>query len=392
MSNKSSISSLSIYRAIAMMAVLCIHATSQTIKATQTTDSFVVYNFLNVFSKFAVPAFLLLTSFVMFYNYCDKGLTSWSSLKEFYTKRLKLILLPYVICSTCYFLLNHWLAYRSRGLGDTLQAYVVSLIKGTAYTHLYYVIILIQFYLIFPVILYFFRSVKSAIWAIPIGIALHWGFVIWNKLDLHIVYKGSLLVSYSIYIMVGAFIGVYWNRIQGWFNALTPEGIRRDRWITALVWLVWIAASLGHVQLWYATYKYGMRFNTLWYEAAWNAHALLSCVVLIQLSQYIERKFPERFVKLITRFGDVSFGIYLIHPVILYLYRKIPLGGGDSISYALYIGGGFLCAFLLSWAIVELCHRYIPFSWMFFGAVPKKRSGNVQRQNQPTQTTVQPPN
>lgn len=64
---------LDLYRALAIMAVVAIHATSTAVahypKHTLDHD---VYYFWNTFLQFAVPAFLFLSSLVLFYNYSSK--------------------------------------------------------------------------------------------------------------------------------------------------------------------------------------------------------------------------------------------------------------------------------------------------------------------------------
>ncbi|WP_028547074.1 acyltransferase [Paenibacillus taiwanensis] len=389
MSKKETITSLSIYRALAMLAVLLIHSTSEAVAKAQQSDLYYVYTFLNIFSKFAVPAFIALTSFVLFYNYASDHI-NWARVGTFYRKRIKLILVPYLISSICYFAVVHMMAYRGRGLWDTLESLVLKLATGSAYTHLYYVFLLIQFYLLFPLLLLAFRSKLVVKYAILIGLILQWGFVIWNKYELLLPQKGSVMFSYMSYWMLGAYLGLKADTLKGWFNSLGhKESPVSYSWWNRLLWSVWFLMAVLQIQIWYWTNLGEWRMNTLWYEAIWNVHAILSCLVLIQAASYIERKWKSSLVTMIHRFGEVTFGVYLLHPIILLLYRKWPWHHGQAWAYPLYIGGGFVLALGLSWLVVAFAFRRFSWSWILFGSLPKPLAAHTTQQQKSSSQSVQ---
>lgn len=105
MRQKERIPQLDIFRAIAIFAVLAIHATSRTLAETLGTNMFHPFLFINKFSQFAVPSFIFLSGFVLFYNYIDRPLGG-KTLGKFYTRRLLYIIVPYVVFSLLYFALK----------------------------------------------------------------------------------------------------------------------------------------------------------------------------------------------------------------------------------------------------------------------------------------------
>ncbi|ALP38891.1 hypothetical protein ASL14_24840 [Paenibacillus sp. IHB B 3084] len=102
---KERIPELQLVRAMAILAVIIVHATSYA--TVQLTDSslYFVYNALNVLMKYGTPVFIALSSMVLFYNYKDRPMGR-ELLIRFYKQRLRYILLPYIMFSLFYFILS----------------------------------------------------------------------------------------------------------------------------------------------------------------------------------------------------------------------------------------------------------------------------------------------
>ncbi|MDQ0196662.1 acyltransferase [Paenibacillus wynnii] len=383
MSQKERIPQLDIFRAVAILAVLAIHATSRTLSEMLDTSLFHPFLFINKFSQFAVPSFVFLSGFVLFYNYIDRPLNG-RMLGKFYGKRLLYIIVPYVVFSLLYFILkmyagNTWNLPAEEQI-NKLGKY---LLKGTAYTHLYYVILIFQFYVLFPLFLWCMqKSRRVAAWAPLIGLLMQWGFVLLNRYMTRNGYwelsKGSLAITYFSYFLLGAAIAIYYSSLKKWLIP-SREGWRSGKgiaWVS--LWAAWVAAGIVHVELWFSSYTKGTVINSLWYEAFSNLHALLSCLVLMQLSFLLYGWGHSRLAVLLSSIGACSFGIYLLHPALLYFYREIPFHGG-SLAYTAAIAGGWLVALLGSWLVVALAFRYVKLSWILFGSVPQKPDSRVKR-------------
>ncbi|AIQ61929.1 hypothetical protein PSTEL_01115 [Paenibacillus stellifer] len=385
MGQKERIPQLDIFRAISIFAVLAIHATSRTLAETLNTPLFHPFLFINKFSQFAVPSFVFLSGFVLFYNYIDRPLTG-RMMGTFYRRRLTYIIVPYVVFSVLYFVMkvtagSQW-GLPPVELASKLGKY---LITGTAYTHLYYVIIIIQFYILFPLLLWCLQASRRLAAVAPlIGLALQWAFIVLNKYMVNHGYwhvsKGSLAITYFSYFLLGASIGVFYPKLKSWLKITEskPTPSRLAGWIG--LWVLWIAAGIAHVELWYNNYTHKTVINTFWFEGAANAHALLSCLVLFQLSFLLYGAGQRLGTRLLLSAGACSFGIYLIHPAVLFFYRKIGFHGGYA-AYTLAIAGGWLAALAVSWIIVGLAFRYLGLSWVLFGTAPKrevKQSQHVQ--------------
>ena len=340
-----------------------------------------LYNFINIFMKYGTPTFIFLSSFVLFYNYFNRPLDK-KLVSNFYKKRFVYILLPYFLFSILYFVILHNMYYQGRPLNESISTFIEKLLTGKAYTHLYFVFINMQFYLIFPLVLWLMKKYPSVVkWSVPIGLLIQWAFILSNKYGFQVPNKGSWAFSYFSYFMLGVFMGVYFPKIKQWFivSRVNATKGRVASWI--LLWLVWITAGLGHVYIYYLLRLKIATYNTLWYEFFWNVHTFACALVIIQIAYWLYHKGPALLAKPLSRLGALSFGVYLIHPLFLLIYREHPPQTGVSWLIHLWYAGGFVFALIASWIVVGLAARFLPYAWVIFGNLPKPKPRLVPQQN-----------
>lgn len=356
-------------RALAIIGVLIVHATSFPVSQYNSdTFTFEAYSFLNTFFRFGTPTFIFLSSFVLFYSYYHRPLTS-KLIGGFYKKRLLYIILPYIIFSVVYFMYNY--EYYSSVLSNSelINTFFHQLLTGSTASHLYFVFISIQFYLLFPILLYIFKKWPGLVkYAIILGFIIQWAFVLLNHQYGFIMNKGIISLSYMSYYFLGIYLGVNFDKFADFFSFQFKT---KHKWMTALTWLCWAVFSIGHAVLWVWTRTTGQWAENLVYEAFWNGHTIFSAIVLLQASFYIYKNWGVKLNNILIHLGVVSFGVYLIHLFILNVYQKYLPMPGSSLLYHLKSFGGFLIVLLLSWLIVGFVTRY-KYSWILFGATPKK--------------------
>ena len=368
---------LDIYRALAILGVLHVHSSSFAAGELALNSPYYYWlNWINIFFKFGTPSFIFLSSFVLFYNYYGRPVTR-QLIGSFYRRRLKYILLPYLLASTGYYALTLYVnGQLTQHPGESLSSFLGALFTGSAYAHLYFVFISIQFYLLFPLLLKLLQSSRFWVrWAFPLGLGLQWGFILWNKYQLHIVEKGSLSISYLAYYMLGAYIAVNFEQIKLWLMKPWRELAAVHKVLTLLLIALWLGAAFTHVQLWYRARHFGIWTDSLWYELLWNVHTMLSALVLLYATFVLYRRAPRPIVAILTRLGELSFAVYLIHPLLLAVYRRFGTGiPTDSLTYVLYVYGGLIVALAGSWIIVQFAFRHIRISWIALGNVPRSLS------------------
>lgn len=369
---------LDIVRAIGIMAVIMIHATSSIVATYDHNGAlYPIYVFLNVSSKFAVPVFIFLSGFVLFYNYYDKSFTV-KTIGEFYRKRISKVIVPFLFFSFFYWAITRYINY---GFTDvptfisyfTSWSFIHKLIIGKTYTHLYFVVIIIQFYVLAPFILLAVKRFpslgKHIVW---IGLIIHWLFIYKIAVMLELTNRGSYAFTYMFYFVAGAFIGMNYMKLVKWIHVTKQNASPKKVAAWILLWALFIAAGLTQVIFFYEKYLTDeFIMSTKLLELINEVHSLTAAIVLLQLSHWIYTAWNSRAVRTLIHIGATSFGIYLLHPLVLIFYRKIDMSG-SPLLFHLWVAGGFLAALLIPWLIVSISARS-KWHWLLFGPLPAKK-------------------
>lgn len=362
MIQKKRLNEISIVRAIAILGVLFVHSTSFiTVELPTVSRSYAFYNFLNTFFKYGTPTFIFLSSFVMFYNYTSREITK-KMLITIYKKRFLLVVIPYLIFSIIYFALTVNLYY-DYTLIEALIVFTKKVLTGKAYTHLYFVFISIQLYLIFPLVLYLVQKYKwFSKYSILIGLVIQWMFVLLNHFFFNIALKGSISLSYMSYYFLGIYLGVYFDQFRLFLHT-------NKRHVISVLWLI---SGCFYVYAMYLTREGSATYDSMVYEFLWNAFTFFAAIFYFGFAFTIYEKLGNNLRRSLLYLGDISFGVYLIHPFFLLFYRMIPVSI-ESPWYHFFNLGLFLSGLVFSIITVELFTRYFKYSWMLFGLVRKER-------------------
>ncbi|QJD85236.1 acyltransferase [Cohnella herbarum] len=387
MERRAKLTEIDIVRGIAILGVLMVHSTSFATVDMKEASVYGVYNFLNIFSKIGTTSFILLSSFVLFYNYYPQPLTV-QRFKKFYRNRLLYIVVPYLIFSAVYFLLRWYQNGFAWEISEMWPSFWSKVWRGQAYTHLYFVFISIQLYLLFPILLLLMKRFKwLAASAVFVGVALQWAFFLYNREYWQVTNRGSWSPTYFGQYFLGAWLGIYFDRIKSWL-IIAKENITKSKvtvWI--VLWAAWLASGIAYVNIFYNARLHGTRYSNALYDGLWDIYTMLTPLVLIQVAFLIGGRMTSSFwVGRLRHLGIVSFGVYLFHPLVLLVYRKYPLTSGGTMVHHAWYAGGFLCALIISWIVVTALSRLTGWSWLLFGSVPAqlKSAGEAKRPTEPT--------
>ncbi|SFE86315.1 Peptidoglycan/LPS O-acetylase OafA/YrhL, contains acyltransferase and SGNH-hydrolase domains [Paenibacillus catalpae] len=376
---RSRLPEIQLVRALLIIAVIMIHATSFATLQMKDSSLYPVYHFLNVSMAFATPAFVFLSGFVLFYSYYTRPLNG-ALISTFYRKRITFVIIPYVLFSIIYFILYYNAYTPTMPAEETFRSFLIKLATGKAYTHLYYVFIMAQMYVLFPILLMVFRRFSGLIkWAVPAALLIQLGFFIWNEEALHITNLMSWAPSYATQYMLGAVLGIYYPQLRGWLHISREHAApkRIAGWLAAL--LAWLCCLAAMLVILYDTRMNGTVYSPLMLNVLKMLYSVTSSVMLLLAAPFLYRLLPGKGLRVLDSIAALSFGIYLLHPLLLFYYRKFPAEGGTSWHYHVWYAVGFGLALGGTWLIVAAAARFLPGAALLFGELPRKGKSGKSR-------------
>ena len=297
------LNNLDYLKGLAIIGVVAIHTLGTEYPLNNDFLYIMYINTINL-SAFSVPFFIFISGLVLTYNYGDIKM----NYKEFIMKRLLAILIPYIIWSFLY------ITYNRVEIGKTFDinpiAIIRKLITGNAEFHLYFIVLIIQFYLIFPFILKYFLKFKK-----------------YHTNLLSLIFFFNLLIIFAYYyqfdylsekILKKVFIFWIFYFVYGMITGYNIDNNKyqiSDKSLKYFVFLFLIA----FVSLDISYFSNGLQDkNIFWLRPQTLIYATLSIIIAFKLSNELRitdnLKLPAQLLK---KFGQNSFGIYLSHALFL---------------------------------------------------------------------------
>jgi poly(3-hydroxybutyrate) depolymerase/surface polysaccharide O-acyltransferase-like enzyme len=256
--------------------------------------------------------FILITALVLTYSYAARD--QWS-LTGFWRRRYWLVATPYVAWTLIYFLADG----PPDSAGEALRQLGLDLLSGGARYHLYFLLVSMQLYLVFPPLLALVRATRgrhalllaaSAALQLAFTAAFHYRIRPGGPFDWWLDHPDALLPSYQLYIVVGAVLALHLRELTDW--------VRRHRVVVAAGVLAGAAFGLG-------SYGYDVAFRLLRpptasevFQPAVTVESLAAVLGLFALGVWwADRLRPGWLARAIRAASDASFGIYLGHPLVL---------------------------------------------------------------------------
>lgn len=304
---------IQILRGIAISAVVLIHLFNLgLLNISEQQNGYWFFQLTHSLLQFAVPCFVLISSIMLSYVFKDKPL----KLGVFYRQKFKRIMIPYIIWTFIYIVPQIILGQLAIGKLFKLSSWSYWLLYGKAYTHLYFMSIMVQFCIAAPIIFYSIKMICKFFKKYSLGIVLALAIttqigVYWiNRLYIYPYFKSTatLLVWYSYICLIGVWIGFYLEE--------TCRFLKR--------YLGILLGGTGIVTILYLVYRVlilnGHAINTFYYQMIWYIYVL--CVSLVLLVMAGEIKW-EKLERVLEWYGEFSFGIYLMHPLLTYILTQV---------------------------------------------------------------------
>lgn len=301
------LAAVDIFRGLAIVAVVLHHLTGLTLRHAEAGSALAAgLAIVNRALHFVVPAFVFMTALVL----------TRSALRRFdpgkyYWARVRTALLPYLLWTVLYVLFRVATGQDDPAALRDPHRWQVWVQYGKGYFHLYFLLIVLQFYLVLPLLLPLWRRrwpFLAVLLAAFAGQFLVYGLNRAGVLDFR--FPGTMALWY----VPALTLGMYFGANDGAFEALWSR------------WRGWFAAAAGLALLWYVPVSVaalgGAQVSTLTYSAANWTYTAAAVLALFGAAQVLA---PLRgwWRPVLVYLGTVSLQIYLLHPALLWLLERL---------------------------------------------------------------------
>lgn len=366
-------------RAIAALGILIIHATGVfALYSEFNSKAMYLGVFANQFFRFGSPIFMMISGLVLFYNY--RSLEEFRP-KEFYKKKLLYIIIPYILWSIVYFLYKNHVNGSALNLGS-IQVLIKDILYGSTFAHLYFIILIFQFYLILPL---FIRFLTKPMVENPIKL-----FFVLLLLQSGVLIYGRYFRDLNATGILGWFNLYYWKSIFGWFFYFLFGGILGihydevveyiEKNIKPIFFLYGITTFLFLGQIYHNIWKYGGRD---YYEdfVSLRVENLIYAVITMPILIWITRRMIGKY-KVVKTIGTYSLGIYFAHPLILEeikykVFGRYPnIFGYSRLTSMLTL----VCLGIAGTLGIVLLMATLKNRWILLGKIPKFKIRKEKRE------------
>lgn len=310
---KRKITEISVFEFFMCMFVILIHLLSEGVDTfPKWSFGSVLFSSLTRLTTFAVPGFVFTSAVKLFYKYGDSARFSYG---KFLWGRCRKIIFPYLLAVTVYYAVFVWILHLYPYHFDQ---YLDFLISGNISAQFYFVILILQFYLLMPIWLSFSRIKIRAFGLILSAVAC--GITILSRM--YFPYSAGIakvFPSYLIFWILGTYVGLYYDT----FERLVKQN-------KLPIYIGWLILAVVHCILSYMQFcgRIVYRFSPVL--------VVFFCLFAIFGFYSYARDLTlslERLGKgLLTSISQASYDIYLWHClIILVLYHYLTEWEIDSI-------------------------------------------------------------
>ncbi|HVB19507.1 MAG TPA: acyltransferase [Acidimicrobiales bacterium] len=318
---------------------------------------------LLILTRVSRESFFFISAFALTYAYGSRPF----AFAAFWRRRWSGILVPYLVWSVIYFAYTaavaipqfpyyHWSA--TSLVGASALGHLANLVL-TGYYHLYYLLVLLQFFVVFPLLWVWLESARR--WHGSIALL---SFVLQCATDLALrahwlpsFFTGKVesraLVSYPLYLLTGMIAALRYDEIKAWL-VRNAAGI-------AVVTLVCAAGALAsdhaHLSRWFGRYiaPHGDAFAAvaLPYDVGAIAGILLLGIASSSLST------PRWWRRMTRELARDSFGVYLSQMIWIPLLVRVDTRYhlASRLWWPVLLVGALATAYILGVIFSEVVRR-----------------------------------
>lgn len=266
------------------------------------------YILINNLTRFAVPFFIIISGMLLSHKYANKDINYISFIK----KRINSIFIPYLFFVLVYYYFFH-IACGEPFSMNTILKYVIS---GYVAPQLYFIPLIFQFYILFPIFNNIAKYLNSKKLFINLMAFIIFGIIsIYSVYYLHILSWGiPLIITQSYFFVFGCILGLNIEKFQNKYITDKKNLVQ-----IVIFWSIF-AAYMFLDSIYFKTFQFYNNFHFYFYYFGIMGYSILSFILFFKLSNYAHNK--KIFCRnMLLNIGQYSFGIYLVH----YLFVRYDL-------------------------------------------------------------------
>ncbi len=349
---------IDLFRILTFACVIMVHVVSGSAGPED-----VVSNGLQVLLHFTREAFFALTGFVLIYQYMNRPVSAVA----FWRRRFTLIGIPYLAWSVFYWAYSIYLnVYPGESFGRSLWRLVFEIATGQAWYQMYFLLVSMQVYLLFPLLMKLLRATEGHHrWVLAVSAVLQLAFLYWwvnpptlsgtaASLWVHLY---IWVFPYQFYILLGA--------IAAWhFEAMERIVRRFGVWFVVGAVVTTVLAELDYLR----STHLGMPPSTA--SDIFLPH-LMAFFILTIAGQYAlctwwnaHRRDGSFVSRAVTWGSDRSFAVFLLHPLALQLIAPyiIPMQHPLGIYWTMAVV--YIWVVAISLVLAEFVRRIPGSMWL----------------------------
>lgn len=308
---------IDVIRILTFASVIGVHTISHTVGSDD-----VPLNILLALLHFTREPFFWITGFVLMWSYFHKPVP----MRKFWPRRFLLVGVPYLVWSLVYMLVYEYpRTHADPSAGAFVLDYVRAVLTGNAWYHLYFLLVTMQVYLLVPVIAWLVkRALKQQLAILAVAAAVQLALMSWYHYWPHVLpgfvkYDDQYFFSYSFFIIAGAVCADHGDGFLAWIRRNRPRVALITAACAAFYLIVFAIQRASGASL----YSSGSPVQPA--IVVWGVGVGLGFAALGSLwsDRRREGSLAARTVDTAT---DRSFGIFLSHPLILWVLLSVPNG------------------------------------------------------------------
>ncbi len=301
-------------RGISMLGVIGIHTGAQYLMNPSANIHLVAL--FEVASRFSVPIFFFISAFGLFYNL---NIHAKLDYKSFYLRRIKTVMIPYLVWSAFY-MMHYVYLYRDYSI-LTLKTLALKLFFGDTSYQLYFLVILLWFYLLMPIWIYLIKRINLS--GLVLLLIAQIAFDYFSSYILRadgisstilkdlIKYRLNYWVVHYVFIFIlGGWLAVHADKFK-----LFMKNYRKEL-------IAFFVLTLAGIMGYYYKLLYVTGYTPM--EAVNTAHQLSPIGILYTIAAslffftiFTDKNYPAPIKKLLHLLGKHSYFAYLVHPIFI---------------------------------------------------------------------------